>query len=165
MKQWIATVMTRELRALRREVESYRSEADLWEVVPGIANPGGNLVLHLAGNIQYFVGNVLGKTGYQRNRDAEFGDRDVPRDELLGELDQAIAAVETGLARVSDADLAKPYPEPVGGVSSTTGAFLAHLATHLAYHLGQVDYHRRILTGERKTVNAMAVGELAVRPS
>lgn len=161
MKQWIATVMTRELRALRREVESYPSEAALWEVVPGIANPGGNLVLHLAGNIQYFVGNVLGKTGYVRNRDAEFGDRDVPRNELIGELDQAIAAVETGLARVTDADLAKPYPEVVGGISSTTGAFLAHLATHLAYHLGQVDYHRRMLTGERKTVNAMAVGELA----
>lgn len=165
MKQWIATVMTRELRALRREVESYPSDADLWELVPGIANPGGNLVLHLAGNIQYFVGNVLGKTGYVRNRDAEFGDRDVPRDELLRELDQAIAAVETGLARVSDADLAQTYPEPVGGISSTTGAFLAHLAVHLAYHLGQVDYHRRILTGEGKTVKAMAVTELGGKPA
>ncbi|HXM39269.1 MAG TPA: DinB family protein [Gemmatimonadales bacterium] len=165
MKKWIATVMTRELRALRREVESYRSDADLWALVPGIANPGGNLVLHLAGNIQYFVGNVLGKTGYVRNRDAEFADRDVPRDELLGELDQAIVAVETGLARVSDADLNKPYPETVGGVTSTTGAFLAHLAVHLAYHLGQVDYHRRMLTGERTTVNAMAVTELAGKPS
>lgn len=165
MKKWIATVMTRELRALRREVESYRSDADLWELVPGIANPGGNLVLHLAGNIQYYVGNVLGKTGYVRNRDAEFADRDVPRDELLGELDQAIVAVETGLARVSDADLNKPYPETVGGVTSTTGAFLAHLAVHLAYHLGQVDYHRRMLTGERTTVNAMAVTELAGKPS
>ena len=161
MKAWIATVMTRELRALRREVESYPSDADLWRIVPGIANPGGNLVMHLAGNLQYFVGNVLGKSGYVRNRDAEFGDRDVPRDELLVEIDGAIAAVETGLARVSDADLAKPYPEPVGGVTSTTGAFLAHLAVHLAYHLGQVDYHRRILTREGTTVKAMAVGELA----
>jgi hypothetical protein len=165
MKQWIATVMTRELRALRREVESYRSDEDLWELVPGIANPGGNLVLHLAGNIQYYVGNVLGKTGYVRNRDAEFGDRDVPRDELIGELDQAIAAVETGFAGVQDADLEKPYPEAVGGVNSTTGAFLAHLAVHLAYHLGQVDYHRRMLTGEGRTVQAMAVGELAGKPA
>ena len=165
MKQWIATVMTRELRALRREVESYRSDADLWELVPGIANPGGNLVLHLAGNIQYFVGNVLGKTGYERNRDAEFGDRDVPRQELISELDQAIAAVETGFARVNDEDLDKPFPEKVGGISSTTGAFLAHLAVHLAYHLGQVDYHRRIITHEGKTVGAMAVGELAGKPS
>jgi hypothetical protein len=160
MKDWIKTVMTRELRALRREVESYRSDDDLWEVVPGIANPGGNLALHLAGNLQYFVGNVLGKTGYTRNRDAEFGSRDVPRDELLREIDGAIAAVETGLTRVNDADLAEPYPEPMGGVTGTTGAFLAHLAVHLAYHLGQVDYHRRIITQEGKTVKAMAVTEL-----
>ena len=93
--------------------------------------------------------------------DAEFGDRDVPRAELLSELDQAIAAVETGLTRVNDEDLDKPFPEAVGGVTSTTGAFLAHLAVHLAYHLGQVDYHRRILTREGTTVQAMAVGELA----
>ena len=161
MKGWLKTVMTRELKALRREVEAYPTDADLWRIVPGIANPGGNLVLHLAGNLQYFVGNVLGKTGYRRNRDAEFGDRDVPRAELLSELDQAIAAVETGLTRVNDEDLDKPFPEAVGGVTSTTGAFLAHLAVHLAYHLGQVDYHRRILTREGTTVQAMAVGELA----
>ncbi len=160
MKDWIATVMTRELKALRREVESYPNDAKPWESAPGITNPGGNLVLHLAGNIQYFVGAVLGGTGYKRYRDAEFGSRDVPRADLLREIDGALAAVETGLERVSDADLGKPYPEPVGGVTPTTGAFLAHLAVHLSYHLGQVDYHRRIFTREGKTVGAMAVAEL-----
>ena len=123
------------------------------------------VALHLAGNLQYFVGHVLGKNGYVRNRDAEFGSRDVPRAELLREIDNAIAAVQTGMGKISEADLARPYPEPVGGVSSTTGAFLAHFATHLAYHLGQVDYHRRILTGEGKTVKAMALNELGGRAS
>jgi hypothetical protein len=160
MKEWITNVITRELKALRREIETYPSEADLWEVRAGITNPGGNLALHLAGNLQYFLGNVLGKTGYVRNRDAEFGSKDVPRADLLREIDNAIAAVQTGLSKISEADLAKPYPEAVGGVRSTTGAFLAHFATHLAYHLGQVDYHRRILTGEAKTVKAMALTEL-----
>lgn len=160
MKEWITTVITRELKALRREIETYPSEDDLWEVRPGITNPGGNLALHLAGNLQYFLGNVLGHNGYVRNRDAEFGSKDVPRADLLREIDNAIAAVETGMSKITEADLAKPYPEAVGGVSSTTGAFLAHFATHLAYHLGQVDYHRRILTGESKTVKAMAVTEL-----
>lgn len=160
MKEWITNVITRELKALRREIETYPSDNDLWEVRPGITNPGGNLALHLAGNIQYFLGNVLGKNGYVRNRDAEFGDKDVPRADLLREIDNAIAAVQTGMGQISEADLARPYPEAVGGVSSTTGAFLAHFATHLAYHLGQVDYHRRILTGEAKTVKAMAVTEL-----
>jgi len=165
MKEWITNVITRELKALRREIETYPTEADLWEVRPGITNPGGNLALHLAGNLQYFLGNVLGKNGYVRNREAEFGSKDVPRAELLREIDSAIAAVETGMSKISEADLAKPYPEAVGGVTSTTGAFLAHFATHLAYHLGQVDYHRRILTGEAKTVKAMALTELGGKRS
>ena len=160
MKEWITTVITRELNALRREIESYPSDDDLWELPAGIANPGGNLALHLAGNLQYFLGNVLGKNGYVRNRDAEFGSRDVPRAELLREIDNAIEAVELGMSKIGEADLAKPFPEKVGGVSSTTGAFLAHFATHLAYHLGQVDYHRRIMTGEGKTVKAMTLTEL-----
>lgn len=160
MKDWITNVITRELKALRREIETYPSDDDLWEVRPGITNPGGNLALHLAGNLQYFLGNVLGKNGYVRNREAEFGSRDIPRAELLREIDNAIEAVATGMSQISEADLAKPYPEPVGGVRSSTGAFLAHFATHLAYHLGQVDYHRRILTGEGKTVKAMALTEL-----
>ena len=165
MKEWITKVITRELKALRREIETYPSEEDLWEVRAGITNPGGNLALHLAGNLQYFLGNVLGHKGYVRNRDAEFGSKDVPRSELLREIDNAIAAVETGMERITEADLARPYPESVGGVSSTTGAFLAHFATHLAYHLGQVDYHRRILTGESKTVKAMTVTELESKKS
>ena len=160
MKDWITNVITRELKALHREIESYPNDDNLWEIPAGIANPGGNLALHLAGNLQYFFGNVLGKNGYVRNRDAEFGSRDVVRAELLREIDNAIAAVELGMSKLSEADLAKPFPERVGGVSSSTGAFLAHFATHLAYHLGQVDYHRRILTREGKTVKAMALTEL-----
>jgi len=160
MKDWIATVMTRELKALRREVESYPSDAKLWEAASGITNPGGNLVLHLAGNIQYFLGAVLGGNGYKRYRDAEFGSRDLPKADLLKEIDAALAAVQTGMSKVSDADLKKPFPEAVGGVTPTTGAFLAHLAVHLGYHLGQVDYHRRIISREGKTVGAMTMTEL-----
>lgn len=160
MKAWIATVMTRELKALKREIAAYPADADLWRAAPGIANPGGTLALHLTGNLQYFVGAVLGGSGYVRNRDAEFNRRDVPRAELLAEIDRALAAVAAGLGRVSDADLAQPYPQAVGGVTPTTGAFLAHLATHLGYHLGQVDYHRRLVTGQGTTVGALPVGAL-----
>ncbi len=84
----------------------------------------------------------------------------MPRAELLNEIDNAIAAVELGMSKIKEEDLSKPFPEKVGGVTSSTGAFLAHFATHLAYHLGQVDYHRRMLTGESKTVKAMALNEL-----
>ena len=89
-----------------------------------------------------------------------FGSRDVPRADLLREIDGALAAVQAGLARVNDADLKKPFPEAVGGVTPTTGAFLAHLAVHLGYHLGQVDYHRRASTGDVASANALPLTPL-----
>src|SRR2546430_3338134 len=156
---WIAAIMSRDLRALGREIEGSRDEGDLWRGAPGISNCGGALALHLAGNIQFFVGTVLGATGYVRDRDAEFGRRDVPRTELLREIDAALAAVECGVARLSDAALYQPIARPPGGVDGTTGDFLLHLITHLTYHLGQVDYHRRLLTGEAGQIRSVGLRE------
>src|SRR5436853_6400345 len=109
---WIAAIMSRDLRALRREIEAYRDERDLWRAAPGISNGGGTLALHLAGNIQFFVGTVLGGTGYVRDRAAEFGRRDVPRTELLREVHAGLAAVERAMDRLPDAALSQPYPRP-----------------------------------------------------
>jgi DinB family protein len=156
----VAGVLIRDLRALRREIEAYPSDADLWRVAPGITNTGGNLALHLAGNLQHFIGKVLGHTGYVRNRDAEFKSRDVPRAQLLAEIDRTVAAVETGLARLENQDLSVDFPEPLAGRRVSTADALLHLLTHCAYHLGQVDYHRRLITGQATTVGAMAPGEL-----
>ena len=161
----IAAVLSRDLRALRREIEAYGVERDLWRVEPGIGNSAGTLALHLAGNIQFFAGTVLGATGYVRDRAAEFAQRDVPRMELLREIDAALAAVERGAARLPDAALSQPYPQPPGGFAVTTGDFLLHLVSHLTYHLGQVDYHRRLLTGEAGQIRAVALGELATASS
>jgi len=159
----VQTVILRELGAVRRTVEAYPDDASLWAERPGLPNAGGTLVLHVAGNLQHYIGAVLGKSGYRRNRDAEFARRDVPRAELLGEIDAARQAVERGMAVVSDDTLAAPYPEQIAGRTVATGDFLVHLATHLAYHLGQLDYHRRVVTGERRSISAIAVTELPVR--
>src|SRR5437667_12011297 len=105
---WIARILVRDLRALRREVESFADERDLWRVPPGIRNSAGTLALHLAGNIRYYIGTVLGGTGYVRDRDAEFALRDVPRTDLPGDIEGAIVAVEAGKRHVSAADVAKP---------------------------------------------------------
>jgi uncharacterized damage-inducible protein DinB len=153
-------VILRDLRALRREVEAFPDERDLWRVPPGVTNSAGTLALHLAGNIQHYVGAVLGHTDYVRDRAAEFSRRDVPRPEILGQIDAAIRAVERGLAALSDATLAADYPEPVAGFTVTTSEWLVHLAVHVGYHLGQVDYHRRIVTGRGETTGAMAIPEL-----
>ena len=158
--QWIQAIMARDLRGLRRELEAYGDERDVWRVPPGAGNSAGNLALHLTGNIQHFIGTVLGGSRYVRNRDAEFNRRDVPRAELLREVDAAVASLDA-LSRVSDADLAKPYPQAVGGVTLATGDFLIHLAAHFTWHLGQMDYHRRLITGQPGQVRAVPVTELA----
>jgi uncharacterized damage-inducible protein DinB len=156
----IAGILVRELTTLKKELEAYPSDAEVWRVAPGISNSAGTLALHLAGNLQHFVGRVLGGTSYLRDREAEFATRDLPRGELLRQVDAAIAAVEGTLDRLPAAALAEDYPEPVAKVRLNTADFLVHLVSHLSYHLGQVDYHRRLVTGSVTTVSAVAPGRL-----
>jgi uncharacterized damage-inducible protein DinB len=152
--------MVRDLKGVRRELEAYPDERDLWRLPPGIANSAGTLALHLAGNVQHFFGAVMGGTGYKRDRAAEFSRRDVPRAEIVAQIEAAVVAVEQGLAQVSEAALAAEFPERIAGHTVTTGEWLVHLAAHLSYHLGQVDYHRRLVTGSGETVGALAIPEL-----
>jgi len=158
--EYFAGVIVRDLRGVRRELEEYPSESDIWRLAPGIANSAGTLALHIAGNLQHFIGVVLGGGSYRRDRDAEFSRRDVPRSELVAQIEAAIVAVQRGLAQVSEAALDSEYPERVGGHVVTTGEWLVHLAAHLCYHLGQIDYHRRLVTGRGDTVGTMAIAEL-----
>jgi uncharacterized damage-inducible protein DinB len=160
MRHIIQTVISRELRAIRREIEAYPDDASMWRPVPGQPNAGGTLALHVAGNIQHFFGAILGNDGYKRDRDAEFARRDVPRAELLRGIDAAIASVEQTLQRLPDAALAGAYPEPIAKRTVSTEVFLIHLSTHLAYHLGQLDYHRRAVTGNALGADAVSVREL-----
>ena len=157
----LMTVISRELRALARELQAYPDDASAWRTFPGVVNSAGTLALHLAGNVQHYVGAKLGGTGYQRDRPAEFARRDVPRGDLLKEIERAIAAAETTLPQVSETALAADFPEAVGGRTIRTDEFLVHVAMHLGWHLGQVDYHRRMVTGEAGKIGAVAVTELA----
>jgi uncharacterized damage-inducible protein DinB len=161
MLRSVAGLIARDLRALRREVEAYPTDESLWMTVPAVPNSGGALVRHLCGNLQHFIGAMLGETGYQRNREAEFRGPPVTRPALLAEIDRTGDAVQTTLARLAEARLGQPYPQTLASSHFDTADFLLHLATHLAYHLGQVDYHRRLLAGSTATVNAMAIPELA----
>ena len=152
-------ILDRDLRALRREVEAYPNERDLWAQVPGVSNVAGTLALHLAGNLQHYIGALLGGTGYVRDRPAEFARRDVPRSELLGEIEAARTAVSRALGGAVDVD--GEFPEPIAGKRVRTGDYLVHLATHFAYHLGQLDYHRRVVTGHDKGIDAVRPIELS----
>lgn len=160
LRDTLKVLLTRDLRAFKRELQAYPDDNLVWRTVPGLPNTGGTLALHVAGNVQHFLGAILGRNGFRRDRDAEFARRDVPRAELEAGLDAAIASVERTLSRLPDEALAGPYPEPIAKRTVSATDFAVHLAVHLAYHLGQLDYHRRMVTGDAKGVDAVSVREL-----
>jgi hypothetical protein len=153
-------LLTRELKAVRRTLAAYPDDAAIWRAVPGLPNSAGTLALHVAGNIQHFFGAVLGRDGYLRDRDAEFARRDLPRADLLVGIDAAIASVESTLSRLDANVFDGPYPEPIAKRRVRMADFTIHLVSHLAYHLGQMDYHRRMVTGDPKGIDAVSVREL-----
>lgn len=142
----VQKLMLRDLAKLRQEISAYPSDDKLWIITGDIKNPAGNLCLHLCGNLQHYIGGVLGKSGYVRNRDAEFSIRGLPKATLMAEIDTTVAQVEQALNKLDAASLNQLYPEDVFNRPMTTGYFLIHLAGHLNYHLGQVNYHRRLLS-------------------
>lgn len=135
----------RDLRKLQDELRLYADESALWLLAGDIANSAGNLSLHLVGNLQHFVGAILGNTGYVRQRDLEFSSRDVSRETLLAELDNTIDVVRTTLQNLPESLLNGEFPVDKHGQRVSTIYMLLHLLTHLNYHLGQVNYHRRLL--------------------
>jgi len=135
----------RDLNILNVEINSYSDESNLWITNSDIKNSPGNLCLHICGNLQHFIGAVLGNTGYVRNRDEEFSKKNIPKDELLNSIDNTKEVILNVLESVSDEQLANDYPIDVFKKKMTTTYFLIHLLSHLNYHLGQINYHRRLL--------------------
>ena len=154
----------RDLRCLAREIALFPDDELLWRTVPGIANSAGNVALHAAGNLQHFVGAVLGGTGYVRQREREFAQREGARAAVAADLEATVAAVEMGLAALTDAALDAPFPVLIGGHQLATRRFLLHLEAHLAFHLGQAGYLRRALTGDPASAGGMAIAELGADP-
>jgi uncharacterized damage-inducible protein DinB len=162
----VAAILDRDLQALAREVMAYPDERALWATPTGITNSAGTLALHLAGNIRHYLGATLGGTGYVRDRPAEFALRDVPRATILGHIEEARAALRAAADRASDERQDEDYPEVVGGVRVAMGEYLVHLVSHFAFHLGQLDYHRRVVTGNSKGVDPVRTAELGTaRPA
>ena len=138
-------IFKRDLEKLKQEIASYRDESNLWKVDKSIANSSGNLCLHLVGNLNAYIGAEIGKTGYVRNRDLEFSQKNIPLVQLVKMIEDTIVVVEDGLSKLNENDLEREYPLLVFKEKTSTGYFLIHLAVHLGYHLGQVNYHRRLL--------------------
>lgn len=145
LKSTLLEFFTRDLLKLKTEIAAYRDESALWVVRGEIANSAGNLCLHLVGNLKHFIGATLGQTSYVRQRELEFSDKNTPRQALLDAVDETIAIVENTVRGLSERDFDQNFPLEKHGQLVTTGHMLLHLLTHLNYHLGQVNYHRRLI--------------------
>lgn len=135
----------RDLTKLKGELSAYHSEENIWKSAAQIPNSAGNLTLHLIGNLNTFIGGELGKTGYVRNRPLEFSDTNVPREKMIADLESTIQVIKNALVTLTEKDYSAEYPIQVFEEKTSTEYFLIHLAVHLGYHLGQVNYHRRLL--------------------
>ncbi|WP_324670762.1 DUF1572 family protein [Hymenobacter sp. GOD-10R] len=141
----LRTLFNRDLNKLKQEIGLYISEPVIWHYEKGIANSAGNLCLHLVGNLKTYIGAELGQHSYVRNRELEFSAKDVPRADLLQRVEETIVVLNDSLGKLTEDELQKEYPILVFAEKTSTEYFLVHLAAHLAYHLGQINYHRRLL--------------------
>lgn len=145
MIETLTKLFLRDLEKLKTEMTSFNDEKKIWIISGEIKNSAGNLCLHICGNLQHFIGAVLGNSGYIRNRDAEFSMKNIPLKELLREIDETTKAVKKTLQTLPENKLGEIYPINVFGYEMTTEYFLTHLTTHFNYHLGQINYHRRLI--------------------
>jgi uncharacterized damage-inducible protein DinB len=141
----LRAIFTRDLQKLHQEIELYHDEDNIWKIEGEISNSAGNLCLHLIGNLNFHIGKQIGKTDYVRNRELEFSLKHFPKAELLEKIDETIIVVGSSLGKLTQEDLDSEYPVKVFDTMTSTEYLLVHLATHLSYHLGQINYHRRLL--------------------
>ncbi|MEP1305801.1 MAG: DinB family protein [Balneola sp.] len=140
----LTQLFARDFETLESEIFAYTNEENLWIKEPGINNSAGNLGLHLAGNLQHFLGSVLNKSDYIRDREFEFNGK-VDREELVNRIRDSRKSVRETLDNLTADDFSKTYPLQPFGFEMSTEYFLIHLYSHFSYHLGQINYHRRLL--------------------
>jgi uncharacterized damage-inducible protein DinB len=143
--QTISSFLARDISQVKLELELYQHEKTIWQIENGIANSAGNLCLHLLGNLNGFICAGIGNSGYVRNRPLEFSEKNIPRSELIHQLDKTKDSVSSSLELISDDVLDQNFPLQIFDNKSSYGHMLIHIVTHLNYHLGQINYHRRLL--------------------
>ncbi len=143
----LAALYARDIARVIQELRAVPGTASVWKTTPGVTNAAGTLALHLEGNLRYFIGLRLGQIAFERDRPLEFSARGVEQAELIARLEAVHEMAPRVIATISDHQLDALYPEPYMGKPITTRQLLIHLDGHLNYHLGQIDYLRRFVTG------------------
>lgn len=144
MQSEIIGLFKRDLDRLLVECDQYTDHQKLWVRSGSISNPAGNLILHICGNLNHFIGKILGGTGYERDREAEFAQQNLPHQQLRQIILKTDTTVTAVLSSLKEEDLVQPYPVEIAGLRMSVSSILIHLLGHLNYHLGQINYHRRL---------------------
>ncbi|MDX5479933.1 MAG: DinB family protein [Cyclobacteriaceae bacterium] len=145
MKDSLIFFFNRDLDKLKKELKLYDVEDNIWKISGNISNSAGNLALHIIGNLNHYIGSEMGNTGYIRNRAAEFSLKGVSRDEILNQIEETKQTISNALLKFHEDWFSRKYPLEEFGYPMTYEYFMVHLASHLNYHLGQVNYHRRLI--------------------
>jgi hypothetical protein len=143
----LALLFRRDLSRLIHQIDAFPDDETLWRKLPGITNSAGNLVLHLEGNLREYIGRQIGWLPYQRNRPIEFNATGLPKEELTARVIELQDAIPAVISTLSSEQLQREYPEQVLEIPLATQEFLIHLYGHLNWHLGELDYLRRALSG------------------
>ena len=134
----IAALFRRDLTRLLQELQAFEgNDAALWKTLPGVTNTAGHLILHVEGNLREFVGRKMGNRPYSRQRDEEFTGSSVAFFDLVDRVESLRIMIPEVVSGLESASLETSYEEAL--------QYLVHLHGHLNYHLGQIDYLRRIL--------------------
>lgn len=145
LTDFLATFYERDLNRLIDEIKQFKKEENIWKTAGSIKNSCGNLALHIIGGLNYFFGTQLANTGYVRHRDQEFSSSGVDRSVLLNELEKLIPLIKKAFAEMTPGDMETGFPIMFDDAKNSKGYVLIQLLAHLNYHLGQVNYLRRIL--------------------
>ncbi|WP_375558743.1 DUF1572 family protein [Bernardetia sp. OM2101] len=145
LNQTLRTLFERDIQRVKLEIESYKNEENMWKIEGEVLNSAGNLCLHLIGNLNHFIGAEIGKTGYIRERELEFSQKNIPKKELIEKLEEVIKIVDTSIKSLGEEGLYSETSVPKFTEKQTNAFLLLHLHAHLNYHLGQINYHRRLL--------------------
>lgn len=141
----LADFYERDIRKLIEEVNLFRNEENLWRTQGVVKNSCGNLALHIIGGLNHLIGATLAKTGYVRDRDQEFIRKDVDRKDLVVQLEELIPMINKTVNALTPEQMEGEYPIFFDKPKTSISYVLVQLLLHLNYHLGQVNYLRRIL--------------------
>ena len=135
----------RDIQRVIDEIALFKDEANIWKICGSTKNSAGNLALHLIGGLNYLIGTNLFHTGYVRNRDAEFTTKGIEKEQLIEQLKELNSMIGKTISSLTEEQLDSSFPIFFDKENATVNYVLTQLLLHLNYHLGQINYLRRIL--------------------